>query len=261
MTCAAVATQDALIEVQDLGDVPMAAARMLPCRIDSIARVAADVVQVVLRLPPRAGFSFHPGQYIDVIGHGGVRRSYSIANASRPDERLELHVRKVPGGVMSDYWFERAKPNDMLRLHGPMGTSFLRGAAGLDLVFLATGTGIAPVKAMLEGLAQSRDDETSRPRSTSVYWGNRVPEDLYWNVESSATGVRFTPVLSRAGQSWGGRLGHIQQALLDDRPSMDSMAVYACGSEAMIRDARHALVAAGLAPHRFHADPFVASAS
>jgi CDP-4-dehydro-6-deoxyglucose reductase len=88
-----------------------------------------------------------------------------------------LHVRQVPEGAMSRYWFEQAKVNDLLRLRGPLGTFFLRNQAGMDLLLLATGTGIAPVKAILEGLARASANE--QPRSTTLYWSGRHPEDLY----------------------------------------------------------------------------------
>ena len=155
LTCVRTATSDIALAVEDLGDVHLAAARTWPCRLQSIQRVSPDVVRATLRLPPASTFTFVAGQYIDVIGHGGVRRSYSLASARAEAMPLELHVRQVPGGVMSEYWFGQACTNDLLRLHGPLGTFFVRETEGMHLVFLATGTGIAPVKAMLEPWAMN----------------------------------------------------------------------------------------------------------
>lgn len=259
LSCVRRATTDTTLKgVQDLGDVRLIPARTWPCRIQVLEKLAPDVVRVVLRLPPTSDFLFYPGQYIDLIGPGGVRRSYSVANAPRADKLVELHIREVPGGALSAYWFGQAKVNDLLRLHGPLGTFFLRGAAGLHLAFLATGTGIAPVKAMLEGL-QSLPQE-QRPASISVYWGGRTSADLYWAPEGIDVEHRFVPVLSRAGADWSGARGHVQQMLLAEAPDLSRTLVYACGSDAMIHGAREALLAAGLPEQRFHADAFVCSA-
>lgn len=259
LTCVRQAVSDTTLAIDDLGDVRMIPPKTLPCRIHAIDRLAPDVVRVQLRLPPTSSFDYHPGQYIDVIGPGGVRRSYSVANAPAADKLIELHVREVPGGVMSGYWFGEAKQNDLLRLNGPLGTFFLRDIAGKDLVFLATGTGIAPVKAMLESLEPV--DAERRPRSIAVYWGGRQRPDLYWQPTSISVGHRFETVLSRASVDWTGRRGHVQRALLSDQPSWADAVVYACGSDAMIHSARELLQSAGLPSRAFHSDAFVCSAS
>lgn len=259
LTCVRAAASDVELEVEDLGDVQLSPAKTLPCRIQALARLSSDVVKAVLRMPPTSDFHFHPGQYVDVIGHGGLRRSYSIANAPTPDRTIELHIRQVPDGAMSQYWFEQAKVNDLLRLNGPLGTFFLRGIDGLDLLFLATGTGIAPVKAILEDLAQRGQEQ--RPRSVSVFWGGRVRDDLYWNTQDVDLDHQFVPVLSRAPAGWSGVRGYVQKAVFGRAREWDRTAVYACGSDAMIHSARQQLVEAGLSERRFHSDAFVCSAS
>lgn len=265
--CVRAAQGPMTLQVEDLGGVVLPPARTLPCRIQALLRLAPDVMQVQLRLPPTADFTFLPGQYIDVIAPGGERRSYSLAAAGTADKTLLLQVRAVPGGAMSRYWFEQARPNDLLRLNGPLGTFFLRPLAGLDLVFLATGTGIAPVKAMLEGLAAAATARgpAEAPRSITTYWGGRTPPDLYWDAASlAACGEvphRFVPVLSRADATWAGARGHVQDVFMADDPRLSRSVVYACGSPAMIETARAQLLRAGLPEHRFHADAFVCSAS
>jgi len=258
LTCVRSAASAVDLEVEDLGDMQLFPAKTMPCRIQALERLSVDVVKVTLRLPPTANFEFHPGQYIDVIGHGGIRRSYSIANAPAAETHIELHIRQVPGGAMSTYWFEQAKVNDLLRLHGPLGTFFLREVEDIDLTFLATGTGIAPVKAMLESLALR--SALPAPRSISVFWGGRVPHDIYWNPANTCLNHQFIPVLSRSSTEWSGARGHVQQALLAQKHEWGRTAVYACGSEAMIHEARHQLVAAGLNERHFYSDAFVSSA-
>lgn len=257
LACVRTAQSDLTIEADDLGAMELPPARIVPCRIDALEKLAPDVMRVMLRLPPAGSFAFLPGQYVDVIGSGNVRRSYSLANAQGP--RLELHIRQVPGGVLSDYWFGAAKVNDLLRLHGPLGTFVLRETAGRDVVFLATGTGIAPVKSMLDAIAQMPAGE--RPATVSVFWGGRTQADLYWDVKLPDAGMRYVPVLSREGGEWPGARGHVQDVYLAEAPDLARAVVYACGSEAMVRAAESALATRGLPAHYFRADAFVASST
>lgn len=259
LSCVRSAQTDTTLEVEDLGNVVLPPCKTLPCRISSIDRLSTDVVRIMLRLPPTSDFRSIPGQYIDVIGPGGTRRSYSLANASMADKTLELHIRAVDGGVMSDYWFKKAKANDLLRLNGPLGTFFLRDLDQLHLVFLATGTGIAPVKAMLESLTDISPEQA--PLSVTVFWGGRTAADLYFDPQTIPAGHRFVPVLSRATSDWTGASGYVQNALLTTQPDLARTVVYACGSDAMICSAKANLSAAGLPDNRFYADAFVSSAA
>lgn len=255
--CVRLAETDVMLEVDDLGGIVIPPIKTLSCRISHLERLASNVIQVKLRLPPTAEFSFIPGQYVDLIGPGGVRRSYSLASAPISDNSLELHVRAVNGGVMSEYLFNKAKINDLLRINGPLGTFFLRNIAGLDLFYLATGTGIAPVKAMLQSLYNNQFGPA--PHSVTVLWGGRIPEDFYYNVEAMPIRPKFMPVLSGADINWLGMRGYVQHALLAMQPNLSNVVVYACGSDAMIRDARELLEKNGLHPSRFYSDAFVCS--
>ena len=256
LSCVREATSDVVLEVEDLGGVVLHSAKTQVCRISSLEKLAPDVIKVVLRLPPNVLFNFIPGQYLDVIGPGSVRRSYSLANAPKTDNTLELHIRAVENGVMSHYWFNQAKVNDLLRLHGPQGTFFIRNVAQRDLVFLATGTGIAPVKAMLEAMPGLSPNQL--PRSVSVLWGGRHERDLYFNLEELPGPFQYTPVLSRSA-TWIGERGYIQDVLLRQKLKLSHCSVYACGSDAMIHSAKEALTLAGLPSHHFYSDAFVCS--
>ena len=255
--CVRTTTSELELEADEFGVLDLPPIVTLPSRIHEIDMLAPDVARVILRLPPSGSFTYLPGQYIDVIAHGGTRRSYSLANADAGKRLLELHIRRVQSGVMSEYWFERARPNDLLRLHGPQGTFFLREIESRDLVFLATGTGIAPVKAMLEGLRYATSHGQSR--SISVYWGGRAPEDIY--LDASLFDCSFVPVLSRGDDTWQGRRGHVQEAFLADRPDLNRTVVYACGSNEMVRGARKRLTDAGLSGANYFSDAFVCSAA
>lgn len=158
---------------------------------------------------------------------------------------------------MSDYWFNHAKSNDLLRLNGPLGTFFLRECANNDVFFLATGTGIAPVKAMLESLTQLPDEQ--QPKSITVLWGGRKPEDFYIDIAAIPGKRRFIPVISRPNEDWTGAIGYVQDVLLSIAPDLSNAAVYACGSDNMIHSAKQVLSNAGLPLARFYSDAFVSS--
>jgi len=258
LTCVRAAECDTELDIEDLSEIPLTRPVTLPCRIRSLERLSSEVMQVSLRFPPSSQFRFRPGQSIDVIASEGLRRTYSIANAERDDGTIDLQVQRVLGGALSQNWFEKLRVNDLLRIHGPIGTFFLREVSDIHLVFLATGTGLAPVKAMLEGLRSLPAPQ--KPRSISVYWGNRKLEDIYWNPERGGVEVNFIPVLSRGDEQWSGARGYVQDVLLNSVQAWDNLSVYACGSEVMIRDARSMLVGAGLSSKRFFSDAFVQAA-
>jgi len=257
LSCVRRALTDMLIDVEDLGDQVIPEIKTLPTRISSLERLAPDVLSVKLRFPPNTPFTFLAGQYIDVIGPGGIRRSYSVANAPASDNQLQLHIRAVQSGAMSQYWFDQAKLNDLLRINGPLGSFFARPLNGLHLVFLATGTGIAPVKAMLEQLATAPLDK--QPLSATLYWGGRAPQDLYADPSEWHPSFRYVPVLSRAPGDWTGARGHVQKALLCDKSDWANTVVYACGSDAMIQSAKTELTQVSLPTKRFYSDAFVPS--
>ncbi|MBU2710368.1 FAD-binding oxidoreductase [Zooshikella harenae] len=258
LSCIRSAETDVLLEAENLDGISLPHAKMLPCRISQIQHLAPNVIKVNLRLPPAADFYFIPGQYIDVVGPTGVCRSYSLANADFKGKVLELHIRAFEGGAMSQYWFNQAKVNDLLRINGPLGTFFLRNTAGIDLIFLATGTGIAPIKAMLESITAL--PSKLQPNSVTILWGGRTLQDLYLDI-ICITSNKFTyvPVLSRPTNCWSGSQGYIQDVLLSIKPNLSKANVYACGSVQMIHDAKECLTQAGLSPKHFYSDAFVCS--
>lgn len=253
LTCCRAPLTDVYLDVQDLGEIGKLKTVTLPCRIDEITMLAEDVIELTLRLPPTADFKFSQGQYINLIAQDGLKRSYSIANSPRDDAKISLHIKRVVNGRMSDHLFNVAKKNNLLRLEGPLGTFSFREDESENIVLVATGTGIAPVKAILEGLQQ----ESSR-RNVIVIWGGRYLSDLYWDVSSISLAHKYIPVLSRE-EDWSGAKGYVQKALLGLELDLMSTTVYACGSELMIKDTLSLLLENGLPKNRFHSDAFVSS--
>ena len=151
LSCNAKPLSDLELDIEDLGDITLFEKKIIPSKISVIETLTDDVIKIVLRLPPNSNFNFNPGQYVNII-KGNLTRSYSIANISNHKNQLEFFIKKYTNGLMSEYFFKEAKINDLLRLEGPIGTFFLRNSSFKNIIFLATGTGIAPIRSILKKL-------------------------------------------------------------------------------------------------------------
>ncbi|GCL61132.1 CDP-6-deoxy-delta-3,4-glucoseen reductase [Pseudaquabacterium pictum] len=265
LTCCATPQTDCTLEARSVpgaGEYPVL---KMPTRVLAIHRPAPDVAVLRLQLPANQRFQYHAGQYIEFILRDGARRSYSMANApSRLDNppSIELHIRHLPGGLFTDQVFSTLKEKDILRMEGPFGSFFLRESAK-PIILLASGTGLAPVKALIE---QLRDTGDTRP--AWLYWGCRTRRDLYlhdWALQTAADWpqLRYIPVLSDApaGDAWRGRIGLVHQAVMADWPDLSGHQVYACGTPAMVDAAQTDLIAhRNLAADDFIADAFTSEA-
>ncbi|MCW8886172.1 MAG: FAD-binding oxidoreductase [Motiliproteus sp.] len=258
LSCCSYATTDLLLKTAVVSELQGVKVKTLPAKVDGIERVANDVLILTLRFPPKEAFTFLPGQFIDLLFQG-VRRSYSIANACAESKKIELHIRAVKDGLFTEHAFSHLKQNDLLRFEGPLGTFFVRQGQR-PIIFLAGGTGFAPVKSMVESLITEQDR-----RDIYIYWGADIPESLYSSLagewQRDHSNVNYIPVISGQvdGDDWGGRRGLAHQAVLEDFPSLSGFDVYACGSPAMIDAARNDFQTAGLSIDRFYADAFIAS--
>jgi CDP-4-dehydro-6-deoxyglucose reductase len=237
--CQAQPLSDLAIECREISAVKDIQIRTLPCRVEHMDRVAQDVMVLRLKLPASERLQFLAGQYIDIMMRDGQRRSLSMANAPHDDHLLELHLRNY-GGPFSDYVFNRLKQKDILRFEGPLGTFFLREDSAKPIVLLASGTGFAPIKAIVEHALYK-----GIGRPMTLYWGGRVRSDLYMNALAerwqAEHGVRYVPVLSEARpeDAWNGRTGFVHRAVMEDLPDLSGYQVYACGAPVMV-DAAHA---------------------
>lgn len=227
-------------------------------RLAAIERLGREVCGLRLECADAAPLFFRSGQFVSVTAPGGLTRSYSMAAPPRADGGVELHVRLQPGGAFSEWLRRQARPGDALWLQGPYGDCVWREDSGVDqAVMLATGTGIAPLRAMLQqGLG------AAGRRPVTLYWGGRNADDLYLLEELRAwererPGFRFEPVLSEPDPGWDGRRGFVQQAAAEDFPCLRTAEVYACGAPAMVDAARRLLTRQrGLPEERFLADAF-----
>ncbi len=262
LTCCTRPLTDIVFEVRELAGAKDLAIRTLPCRVEKVEKPADDVAVLSLKLPVGERLQFLAGQYIDILLKEGKRRSFSLANAPHDDALLQLHVRKSPGGAFSHYVFDQMKERAILRFEGPLGTFYLREDSDKPMIFVAGGTGFAPIKAMLEHLFHNEVD-----RPIVLYWGARALKDLYmpelpgrWQREHP--NFSFIPVLSEPspGEAWSGRTGFVHQAVLDDFRDLSGYQVYACGAPAMTDLARETFVEQrGLPEDEFYCDAFTPS--
>ncbi|MFZ2430087.1 MAG: FAD-binding oxidoreductase [Lutibacter sp.] len=256
LSCVRTPKTDMVIRAEDLSEYKLAVPKTLPAKINNIEKLTEDVLKVTLRFPPNQPLNFMAGQYVNVI-KGNIKRSYSIGNSSNKNTGIELFIKKYPGGLLSQYWFNEAKINDLLRIEGPRGTFFLRNnASHKNIIFLATGTGIAPVKSILESIAGL--SEGFKNKNVYVFWGVKYGKDLFWTPENLNFNIKYFPVLSRE-KTPSAEAGHIQDVLLSKNIDLKESIVYACGSNDMIHEAKNKLIENGLADFNFYSDAFVTS--
>ncbi|MBE7939233.1 MULTISPECIES: CDP-6-deoxy-delta-3,4-glucoseen reductase [Ramlibacter] len=274
LTCCGVPQSDLVLESRQVTDESAFPVRKMPSRVLSLEKVSHDVMRVRLQLPANDTIRYHAGQYIEFILRDGARRSYSMANAPHTllapvagtvpaGPVVELHIRHMPGGKFTDHVFTAMKEKEILRCEGPFGSFFLREDSAKPLVLLASGTGFAPIKALIEHM---QFKGIARP--ATLYWGGRRPADLYMDDWVRARlaempQLRYVPVVSDAlpEDNWTGRTGFVHRAVMQDFPDLSGHQVYACGAPIVVESARAEYGAAcGLPAEEFFADSFTTEA-
>lgn len=265
--------------------------KRLPCRVEKKEPLAPHVMRLYLKLPNTERLQYVAGQYINIVLRDGRRRSFSIANWDVPvppegrsnassvrDSRpsmdsagcqtqpppasqgglIELHIAAVAGGEFTTHVFDVMKEKDILRIEGPLGDFTLRKDSTRPIIFLAAGTGFAPIKAIIEHvMAQGTQ------RSIYLYWGATTRAGLYLESVvqewvSKVDHLKYVPVLScpAPADRWQGKQGYVQDALVADFPDLHDFEVYASGAPAMIHAARQTCRAHGLPLEYFYFDAF-----
>ncbi len=263
LTCCGVAQSDVVLESRQVTEAGAFPIRKMPARVSSLERKSHDVMIVRLQLPANDPFNYRPGQYVEFLLRDGSRRSYSMANAPHNGPGLELHVRHMPGGKFTDHVFGTMKEKEIQRIEGPFGSFFLREESAKPIVMLASGTGFAPIKALIEHMQFQ-----GITRRATLYWGGRRPEDLYMDEWVRARLLEmphldYVPVVSDAlpQDQWTGRTGFVHRAVIEDLPDLSGYQVYACGAPIVVDSARNDYCElAGLAEEEFFADAFTTEA-
>lgn len=230
--------------------------KTLDMSVYRITQPAADVSVLQLRLPTGMRAKFRAGQYLQIELEDGSRRNYSMANPPHESDSIQLHVRHVPGGKFSEGVLRGLEKGHKLRVELPFGEFTLQDDSTSPAILLATGTGFAPVKSIVEDAIKRK-----LQRPMFLYWGARREEDLYvaelarkWHASGK---LSFVPVLSEPHESWAGRRGFVHETVLEDFGSLAGYQVYACGNPAMTSAAHDAFVEAGLPEADFFSDAFV----
>jgi NAD(P)H-flavin reductase/ferredoxin len=260
--CCAKPLSDLSIECHEVNELMTFPIKSIKFIVKKMEQVAQDVMLLELQPESATRMDFLAGQYVAVLLENGTRRSFSIANAPHEAERLQLHIRLVEGGKFTSHVFNEMKEGDALQVEGPLGTFFLHEESDKPLIFMAGGTGFAPVKSMLEHAFQ-----LGLKRSMVLYWGVKSQDDLYlaalpeqWQQEHE--NFKFIPVLSapKSESEWHGRTGYVHDAILQDYQALDSYQIYACGPPLMIEAGREPFGAKGLPLDQYFTDAFLITA-
>ena len=261
LLCCARPLSDLTIYVDEIDPNRGLVAKKLPTRVLGLSFASSDVAIITLGLPPNEPMLFRAGQFIDIILRNGARRSYSIATTPRSEgvRQVELHVRHLPGGEFTDHVFKTMKVREIVQIEMPLGSFFLRDDSGKPMILLASGTGFAPIKSILNDCL-----ERGITRPISLYWGGRRKADLYMleqvqKLARAAPLIEIIPVLSEPApdDAWTGRTGFVHRAVMEDFPDLSAHQVYACGAPQMVDAARQDFTAlCRLDPQEFFADSF-----
>lgn len=255
--CQAQALGDLVIEAREISAPQELDVKVLPTKVMKKEFLADDVVRLYLKTPDSDRLQFLAGQYIDILLRDGRNRSFSIANAPHNDDLIELHIRHVDDGDFTGYVCNELKEKDILRIEGPHGDFYLREGTRRPLIFVAGGTGFAPIKgiiehALAEGLRQPM----------YLYWGVRDKKDLYledlprqWAKQ--IPGFHFIPVFSQPSAVNEERTGYVHEAVVEDFPDgLQDYEVYAGGPPVMVQACFNAFTAMGLSEDHYYSDPF-----
>ena len=257
--CQASATSNLTLEVKEIGEADSLEIKTLPSKVQKKEYLSHDVVRLYLKLPETERMQFRAGQYIDILLPDGRKRSFSLANAPHDDALIELHIRHVDGGDFTGYVMDELHEKDILRIEGPHGSFFLREESNRPLIFMAGGTGFAPIKGIIEhALAEGLN------QPMYLYWGVRADKDLYLDElplkwAKHLPHFHFVPVFSdpSANQSTEVRTGYVHDAVIADFPDgLAEFDVYASGPPVMVHAGFDAFKKHGLTEDRYFSDAF-----
>ena len=256
--CCARPLTDLVIESREVSADNTVKPRIMPARVQQMEQLSHDVMALFLKLPSNERMQFMAGQYVEFILKDGKRRAFSFANAPHDDDLLEMHLRLIPGGQFTHYVFSEMHEKAILRLEGPFGSFYLREDSTKPIIFVAGGTGFAPIKGIIEHAMHYKSK-----RKMVLYWGALTKQDLYmselpqkWQAENPD--FSFIPVLSEplSTDNWQGRTGLVHQAVLDDHKDLSGYQAYVCGAPVMVETAHQTFQAQGLPENEFFSDAF-----
>lgn len=226
---------------------------LYPAIIVDLQEVCASVVRVRLQIAEPV--TLLPGQYFNLCLDDGTQRSFSLANLDQ-SQWLECHIRRVPNGHFTQQLGRELGVGHALEVELPLGQFLFDHDSLRPAVMLATGTGIAPLRAMLQDLAARKSQQ-----DIVLFWGNRAESDFYLHDELIAYAnlhpwFTYFPVISKGG-SPGYETGYVQQVMQDQMKHLNRFDAYLCGNPNMILDAKERLLAEGISTERIFSDSFL----
>jgi CDP-4-dehydro-6-deoxyglucose reductase len=230
----------------------MASVQRFSAKVIAVRQLTHDVRQIDFRLMEPREIRFKAGQFVsfevpDARTGRTVTRPYSIASAPSTLDRVSLLLNFVPDGPGSTYLF-KLNEGDTTTFSGPAGNFYLRDDPERELLFVATGTGIAPIRSML--LANA---DRPQPGRTVLFWGLRSQRDLYYEEElarmsRTRPGSSHVITLSRPEPGWHGASGRVTRLVEREVHDVKRLAVYLCGNGGMITDVTRIIQTRGLCP-------------
>lgn len=223
--------------------------------IKSLVQLSHDVTNLVLHIPTAENVQYHPGQYLNIMLEDGSPRSFSMASPPRGD-LFDLHIRRVPGGHFTERLYGKYKVGDTLDVELPLGEFKYRSEENRPLLLVAGGTGLAPIKAIIESLL-----ERETAPEIYLYWGARKQVDLYMDqglreLIQRLDNCHYVPVLSQAESDWAGRKGYVHKAICEEFADLSNFDAYLCGPPPMIDSAKDSFIKRGLPVDRIFSDSF-----
>jgi propane monooxygenase reductase subunit len=227
--------------------------------VESITPVTHDLRHLVVRLVEPTDLRFFPGQYVDIaVPDTDASRSFSMANTSSADGRLEFVIKVYPDGLFSGFLDTRLAVGDRLDLTGPFGVFTLRDGYEEDLVFVGGGAGMAPILSLLRSMA-----DRNIPRRATFYYGARRRRDLCFEDELRALsdrlpGFSYVPALSEPTDEdeWDGEVGFVTDVVKRYESDLSRAHAYVCGPPPMVEAAMPMLSGLGVPTKRIYYDKF-----
>jgi len=259
LACRAVPWSDCAVKFLEFDDTVAHPLRHLVCRVSAVDNLTHDIKRVRLKILEGGPYDFTAGQYASITFPGLPARDYSMAN--RPGEAtLEFHIRLLPGGAVTPFVARRLKVGDKIKVFGPHGTSYLRERHSGPILALAGGSGLAPIKSIVETALAA-----GATQPIHLYLGVRDEQDLYLEdhfkkLASKHKNLVFWPVLSEPSKATKRRTGFLADAVRQDFTDLDGAKAYLAGPPAMVETAVAALESLGMRRQDCHADAFYTEA-
>jgi CDP-4-dehydro-6-deoxyglucose reductase len=253
LTCCSFPQSDITLDVDFFPELQDISVLNLPCKIINLELLFDKFYVLKVKLPPNTGFKFLPGQYVN-LSLKSVVRSYSLANTDVINGELEFHIKHVPNGQFSEL-LALSQMNQLMRLEGPLGTFFIRQHTA-PIIFVAGGTGFAPIQGMIQKLIQEESN-----RQIYCYWRMKSAKDFYSSIPHgwAHKNIKFIPFVSKEDINALERKGDIDEILKQDFETLNGFHVYVCGSLSLIQKTKDVCSHLGLDSKSFFTDAFVSS--